>query len=217
MRTITVKGIGNASAKPDYVQILINLESIHFDYEFAMKLASKKIEQMTQYLAEVGFEKDSIKTTNFQVDTDYSSEKDVKGNYRRVFNGYRIRHNLKLAFDFDAERLSHALGQISRCNCEPQLNIRFTVKDPTAISEQLLANAAENARRTAEILCTSSGAKLGALQEICYNWVEVDVYSRTEYDRIESCKCMSSEPCTIDFTPDDIETTDTASFVWEII
>ena len=138
MRTITVKGIGKASAKPDYVQILIKLETAYLDYELAMKIASKKIEQMNQSLVEIGFEKESIKTTNFQVDMDYSSEKDAKGNYRRVFNGYRIRHDLKLAFDFDADRLSQALYQLhsdtSVSSSVHSSQVLFTLLSPSSSS-----------------------------------------------------------------------------------
>lgn len=212
MRTITVKGIGSVSTRPDYVQVLLELDTLDKNYEIAMGYAAEKIDRLNRYLARVGFGTDSIKTTKFEIETDYSSQKDGCGNYHRVFNGYRVRHNLKLGFDFDTERLSHALTQISICGIEAKIWIRFTVKEPSTISERLLASAAENARRTAEILCTASGAKLGDLQQINYNWVELDIYSHTEYGVQEVCSCKS-----IEFTPDDIETTDTASFIWEII
>ena len=38
-RTITVKGIGKASAKPDYVVLSMTLESNHMDYDKAMDLS----------------------------------------------------------------------------------------------------------------------------------------------------------------------------------
>ena len=39
-RTITVKGIGKASAKPDYVVFSMTLESKHKDYDKAMDMAA---------------------------------------------------------------------------------------------------------------------------------------------------------------------------------
>ena len=39
-RTITVKGIGKVSAKPDYVVLSITLESKHRDYDKAMGMAT---------------------------------------------------------------------------------------------------------------------------------------------------------------------------------
>ena len=107
-RTITVKGIGKVSAKPDYIVISLNLESRHADYGKAMELAADSIQNLNEALAAVGFEKQSVKTTNFNVRTDYSNERDRTGNYKRVFNGYVVTHNLKIEFDMNATVVSYA-------------------------------------------------------------------------------------------------------------
>lgn len=64
-RTITVKGIGKVSAKPDYVVFSMTLESKHKDYDKAMDMAADHIQQLNETLCGIGFEKDSVKTTNF--------------------------------------------------------------------------------------------------------------------------------------------------------
>ena len=69
-KTITVKGIGKATAKPDYVVISMELESTHKSYDKAMSIAANNIQQLTETLCGIGFEKESLKTTNFDVDTD---------------------------------------------------------------------------------------------------------------------------------------------------
>ena len=69
-RTITVKGIGKASAKPDYVVFSMTLESKHKDYDKAMDMAADHIQQLNETLGGSGFEKRSVKTTNFSVRTD---------------------------------------------------------------------------------------------------------------------------------------------------
>lgn len=97
-RTITVKGIGKASAKPDYVVFSMTLESKHKDYDKAMDMAADHIQQLNETLCGIGFEKGSVKTTNFSVRTDYDRVKDRNGNYQNVFCGYEVTHNLKLAF-----------------------------------------------------------------------------------------------------------------------
>ena len=137
-RTITVKGIGKASAKPDYVVFSMTLESKHKDYDKAMDMAADHIQQLNETLCGIGFEKDSVKTTNFSVRTDYDRVKDRNGNYQSVFRGYEVTHNLKLAFDFDMGRLSQALSTIAGCLSHPQLSVAFTVKDATAINEEML-------------------------------------------------------------------------------
>lgn len=125
-RTITVKGIGKASAKPDYVVFSMTLESKHKDYDKAMDMAADHIQQLNETLCGIGFEKGSVKTTNFSVRTDYDRVKDRNGNYQNVFCGYEVTHNLKLAFGFDMGRLSLALSANLKCFA---LNERCTQVD----------------------------------------------------------------------------------------
>ena len=145
-RTITVKGIGRVSAKPDYVVLSMTLESKHIDYDKAMAMAATHIQHLNETLCSIGFEKGAVKTTNFNVRTDYGRVKDRNGNYTSVFNGYEVTHNLKLSFDFDTDRLSQALSAIAGCLSHPQLSVAFTVKDATAINEEMLRSATANAK-----------------------------------------------------------------------
>ena len=78
----------------------MKLEAKDKEYDKAMELAAKQLEQPNTSLTAIGFEKESVKTTNFHVDTDYDSYKDKLGNYQREFSGFVCRHNLKLSFDF---------------------------------------------------------------------------------------------------------------------
>lgn len=217
MKTITVKGVGKASVKPDLVVLSLSLETIGQAYEFAMNNAAEKIDELNKSLAVVGLEKDSVKTTDFSVRTDYESKKDRNGNYYRKFNGYVVRHRLKVAFDFDSKMLAQTLSAIASCVSHPEISINFTVKDASAVNKALLASAAENAKRKAEILSAASGVKLGELISIDYNWGELDVYSHTRYDIEDECKCLMSVPTSMDIEPDNIDASDTVTFIWQLI
>ena len=218
MKTITVKGVGNVSVKPDYVVLSMSLETRNRNYETAMREAASRINQINESLSTIGFEKESVKTTDFNVRTDYESKKDRNGNYYRVFIGYVVNHRLKVSFDFDTKVLSKALGTIASCIAEPELSISFTVKEPSAVNEALLKSATVNAKKKAAILCEASGSKLGELVNIDYNWGELNIYSRTSYDMEMDClKACAPSPCSIDIEPDDIDTTDTVTFVWQIV
>ena len=216
-RTITVKGIGRASAKPDLVVLSMTLEAKHKDYQTAMDMAGEHIQHLNDTLTAIGFEKSSVKTTNFNVRTDYDRVKDRYGNYESVFKGYEVTHYLKLSFDFDMARLSQALSAIAGCLAHPQLSIAFTVKDATAINEDMLRSATVNARRKAEILCEASGVKLGNLVSIDYNWGELDIYSNTRFDCCEESMAPMMKASCIDIDPEDIDVSDTATFIWEIV
>lgn len=215
-RVITVKGIGKASARPDMVEISMALHTRDRNYDRAMDLAGQHIQHLTETICAIGFEKSDLKTANFNVHTEYENVKDRNGNYNRIFKGYVMDHNLKLEFDFEMQRLSQVLSAIASCLSNPDLSIRFTVKDATGMNEEMLRSAAVNARRKAEILCEASGVKLGQLLNVDYNWSELEIYSNTQYKLSEECMPYAAAPTAIDIEPDDIDVSDTVTFVWEI-
>lgn len=218
MRTITVKGIGNVSARPDYIVLSLDIEALSETYDRAMTEASERIKKLQDAAVLVGYEKSDMKTTSFIVQTRYENVKDRQGNYKREFAGYACSYHLKLAFDFDSKQLAKVISAIADCGAQPELSIAFTVKNPARVSEELLINATENARAKAEILCKASGNALGQLLNIDYNWGELNVYSRTSYE-VEDCiqPLMAMSKCAApEIEPDDIDVTDTVAFTWEI-
>ena len=215
MRTITVKGIGAVSVKPDLIVLRLSMETAEYEYDAAMKAAAEKIDFLNKALEAAGFEKKSAKTADFRVRADYDRLNDGKGNYTSVFMGYKCRHELKIEFDFDTKRLAKALSEISKCIAKPEISIDFTIKDSSAVSGELLKAAVKNAREKAEILCAASGAKLGELLSIDYNWGELHLYSATDYD-VEGKCMMSGAADDMDIEPEEIKARDTATFAWEI-
>lgn len=167
-KTITVKGVGSASARPDYITLSLSLSAKDKDYEKAMADAARRIELLEAAAQSAGFEKGALKATNFNVHTEYENIRDVKGNFQRAFVGYVCFYQFKLAFDFDAKRLSETLPAIFASGANPELDIAFTVKDPAKVNEALLSSATANALEKAELLCRASGAKLGELLSIDY-------------------------------------------------
>ena len=215
-KTITVKGIGKVSTPPDCVQISITLESTNMNYQYAMEMASSNIEDLTGCLVNIGFDKKDIKTTNFDVRTRFESHRRKDGGYDSIFVGYEVCHSLQLRFDFASKALSKALEAIASCTAHPEFRIRFTVKDDTSIKDEMLRSATTNARRKAEVLCEASGTKLGELLAIDYNWGEINVYSNTRYDIEDECLCMKAACAPIEIEPEDINVSDSATFVWAI-
>ena len=180
-RTITIKDIGKLSLKPDLTVVYLTLKTVRAGYDKAMDKAAKHLEQLRSAIAEIGFTKYDLKTTSFDVGTEYENERDKNGNYKQIFVGYRVTLGLKLEFDFDSQRPSKVLGAIAVCIAEPELNVQFTVKDKEAVDAALLDSACANAKAKAEILTKASGVTLGELVSIDYNWGELHLYSPTHY------------------------------------
>ena len=90
MRTITVKGTGNVSARPDYIILSLNIEVLSETYDRAMSEAAERIERLQGAAVRVGYRKEDLKTTSFDVQTRYENVTDRQGNYKREFAGYAL-------------------------------------------------------------------------------------------------------------------------------
>ena len=171
MRTITVKGTGNVSARPDYIILSLNIETLSKTYDRAMSEAAERIERLQGAAVRVGYHKEDLKTTSFDVQTRYENVKDRQGNYKQEFAGYACSYRLKLAFDFDSKQLAKVISAIADCGAKPELSIAFTVRNPSAVSEKLLISATENARAKAEILCKASSNTLVSEVEVRHDGI----------------------------------------------
>lgn len=207
-RTIRITGEGKASAKVDYVILSLRFESKDFDYDKAVEFDNKKINDLNSVLSTIGYKTSDLKTSNFNVRAEHKSVKDENDNYKEEFNGYCVSHDLKLAFDFDNQHLSNTLKVISKSETNPDLRISFTVKDDTEIKNKVLKDACANAKERALILARESNVKLGDLLSIDYSFSQLNIFSDTEVSCYKSCSSIE---------PEDIETKDSATFVWEIL
>lgn len=214
-RTIAVRGTGRVTAEPDCIELNLTLESRDPDYGGTMEKASGQIGRLNGIAKENGFDEKDLKTSSFQVSSDYEGVHDENGVYREVFRGYICTQAVRLRFRFDMARLASLLNAIGTAwsgaeaaagtadrserrsaakavksalpvGTAPRIQISFTVLDPDAVSEALLRAAAADARENARILCDASGVRLGRLESIRYHWDELNVYSRTRLEMPEA-------------------------------
>ena len=212
-RRIHIRGIGHAEQVPNLVILSLILSAQNKDYSAALKIGSQQIEMLRESIVEAGFKADDLKTTNFSVNAKYEREEYKDGaskRYREVLIGFECRHDLKLSFDFDNDRLNAALDALGKCLAQPKISIAFTIKDADAFNDKILESAARDARRKAEILCAASGVKLGKLVEINYSWTEIEI------NRALCQEYAASEKNSFDIAPEEIKASDTVDFLWEI-
>lgn len=219
-KRITVQGGGKVRVKPDLVELTLQIEGREKEYEKAARNASDQIEKLSSALSALGFGENELKTTGFNVRTEYESVRDPSGEYREQFARYVCFHSFKLTFDFSPQRLSDTLSAIASSGAKPQLYISFTAKNPEKISAALLRAAAKNAREKAKTLAKASGAALGELVSIDYGFADRAFYSNT---RVEMQRDFGGAPMMAksafgdSFAPEDLELSDHATFVWELI
>lgn len=74
MRTITVKGVGSVSAKPDYITLSLVIESTDKEYGKALQEATERIHSLQKVTRQNDFEDGSLKTTSFHVTAETEAE-----------------------------------------------------------------------------------------------------------------------------------------------
>ena len=216
-RRIRIKGIGQAEQAPDLIVLSLTLTAQNVEYAAAVKIGSQQLEMLREAIVEAGFKADDLKTTNFDVRAVYEDEERREGNskrYRQVLVGFECRHDLRLEFAFNNDKLNAAIDTIAKCLSEPKISIAFTLKDTDAFVEKLLKSAARDAKRKAKALCMASGVKLGKLIDIDYSRDEVIVRHEVNFAPQAVLGCSTDK--SFDFQPDDVRASDTVEFLWEI-
>ena len=64
-RTITVKGVGNVSAKVDYVKLTLTIHGKDKEYNAAMEEAASQINCLEFAVEQIGLKKGDLKTLKF--------------------------------------------------------------------------------------------------------------------------------------------------------
>ncbi len=213
-RTITVTGKANLSVAPDTIEIHISFDVVKETYDLARELSLLLYDKLKKSTIKNGLGETSLKTTDYSIRTKYESYQDKDRCWKERFVGYELNHRLKLSFDIDSILLGNIIRDINVCEEIPNITINYTVKDATEAKNQLLVKAIETSKRKALAMSTAAGVTLGDVLSINYSWGEMRIVS----EELEMPSIMCAEECTsaMDFTPEDIDITDSVTVVWEI-
>ncbi len=219
MRTIRVTGKGQLKIKPDTTRITMTLEGTYPEYAETLRRSAQDTEHLKDVLAAFGFERADLKTLQFSVDTEYESYKE-DGVYKRRFIGYKFHHVMKLEFLSDHDRLGRILYALANCSVKTEFRISYTVSDPEARKNELLAKAMADAREKATVLTQAAGVALKAIQSVDYSWGEISFEVQSMKPMLAVEECASDDAgygsYDMDIEPDDISVSDTVTAVWEI-
>ena len=215
-RTISVRGTGTVRLRPDTVRLTVRTEVRDLDFTICMTQAQVHQEELTAAVERCGFRAEDLKTVTSRIHPEYETVEDRPGHYTQAFSGFCMEHELELRFPLDPETLGAAFEAVSACGSVMHCSVNYELADPDAAREQLLAEAARDARRRAEILCSASGVRLGELLHIGYQF--------DGNDGIPAASCCADGAApkllrafgAVNTVPDDICLTDSAEFIWAI-
>ena len=219
MRTITIKGKGKSVKEPDLVIIKISISIFKEKFDDALDSMNKLVNNLKLSLKNIGYDETDLKTISYYIEPEFDSvEKGIiNKQYSDKFTGFEIMHDLKLEFDYTNDKLSEVFNCLKDYDEEIEFELSFSVKDKKNMIKEVLINATQNAKFNAEILAEASSLKLGDLLKINCNLVDFYFESDTEFEYEENSAGLGSLFSSANITPEDIEISDTITFVWELI
>jgi uncharacterized protein YggE len=232
-RFITVKGVGHAQVRPDQAEISFVVARTEKKFDKSVNAVSDAVDNLRQTIVGLGFDKTDLKTTDWNSEQIY---KDRRGGARSrllrahpdEIEGYKTTHELKLTFGLNDKNVSipDIISAIAACDAKPEFIVNYTIKEKSDLAEQVLADAAKNARAKAKIIAEASGVQLGDPIRIEYDWSEYHFFSDTKFDSSETMLCDSADEESYAklsllnrmavAEPEDITLRDTIRFMWEL-
>ena len=107
------------------------------------------------------------------------------------------------------------LSALASADLTPELGIGYTVNDPEAAKNALIAAAVADAKEKAEALVKASGTKLGAIRHIGYSLAD-NAFSVQPVMLAGSARKLAMDAANLEIVPEEIEAQDVVTVVWEI-
>lgn len=217
-KTVRVTGRAQVKLTPDRMRVTVTLSGAFPAYAEALERSAADTEVLRTALAGPGFAKEDLKTLRFDIEPEYEGYNE-EGVYRQRLTGYRYTHAMKLDFDFDNARLGEILCVLSASPLQPEFTVGYTVKDPEAAKNELLAKAVADAKAKAQVLAAAAGVKLGGILSINYTFADSDFEVRPVNRMMaadELAVPMAAKSFDIGITPEDVTAADAVTVIWAI-
>jgi len=161
--TITAQGFSEIDVMPDLVTVYFNVETSG-DTATEVKDANAEIvDNLIVELIKIGFSRDEIQTSNFNVYPDYEWN-----NGRRTEKGYKATHNLKVEMSTDE---SGKIGDVIDAGVDSgallsYINFELSTELQNTYKAQALEQASQDARIKAESVAKGLDKSLGSLVSV---------------------------------------------------
>ena len=160
--TISVTGLGTATARPDVAYVTLGVDIMDQDIAEALSASSTRMSAVREALDAYELAPEDLQTVQYNVWVEqiYSDRGEPTGEYRyHVVNQLRIRlHEIDLVAPVLTAALDAGANSVG--------GISFEVQDTTAMEAQARDLAIANAQAKAEQLAAGFGAKVVGLNQV---------------------------------------------------
>ena len=131
------------------------------------------------------------------------------------FDGYSYNQTVILKFDYELEKLTNMMEDISKLSNPPYYRIEFSLKDEEKAKKELISKAYMDAKEKANIIAAASGKVLKDCIKVSFKPLDIDFLSLTSLDNNTMYLKEASMPLMNKiFTPEDIILSETVYFLW---
>lgn len=176
--TITVDGVGQASATPDSAVIELGVQSRALTASVALSETNAQLASLLDALTTAGIAEDDIQTQQVSLFPVYDQPQNPTDNPELAgFNAVNIVRVRVRQVDTLGELLDAAVT----AGANTVQNIQFELSDPASQLAEAREAAVTNAREKAEQLAALNGATLGAVRTIVESNQAAPVFARGDF------------------------------------
>jgi len=161
-RTVTVAASGTASAEPDTAEISTGVISDAPTARDALTRNSADMQKLIDALKGLGIEPKDIRTVAFQVDPQYTGNREGKA---PTLTGYRVSNQVRIVVR-DLKRLGEILDRAISAGANHAGGISFVVSREEELRDAARRDAMANAMRRAKLYAEAARSELGKVLTI---------------------------------------------------
>lgn len=160
-RTITVVGIGRASATPDIARVTVGVDVVNASLSKALTEVNTKTSAVIAQLKKQGIEDKDVRTVDFNVFPQQAYGPNGPG----PITGYRVSNSVRVTIR-DLDKAGSILEQAVNAGANTVQGLTFTIDDAKPVETEARVSAIQDARFKADALAQEAGATVGQVINI---------------------------------------------------
>ena len=213
--SLQVSGHGRLSVHPDQGVLSIQVKNISLNFSESIVKLNKKSQDISSQINAIGFSKNAIKTTDFQINN-YTVYR--KG--ENIDSGYIATQNVEVVFKNTKENITKIINTFSKSKTDFGLNFSFKLSDSlkAVTQKEIIRLSVADASEKAKILAESASIKLKRIREISYggSFGNEGMNDRPGVRMMAESSAIRADDPLVGFSPKDLILTDNVNMIWDI-
>jgi uncharacterized protein YggE len=209
---ISITGEAIVYATPEMAKVNIPLTAKNSDYTSCSNQLLASYETLSKALEKVGFDKEEIKSTRFNITENY-----VYRDRERIQDGYTGSMGLVLKMEQTPENMGKLVNVMSQEAFSFGYSIQYELSEnqKKELEKEAIEQAVAQAKTNAELILAAAGMKLGYIVNISYGKSSPSYGPLVRRD--EAMGVMKSDNQTLEITPEEMEIRQHVDISWSIL